>query len=414
MKRVPFLLVMLVIALSLAAFLLVGCSQDDQQATGEFKHGKTVWLLMPYTGEHWWTTLVEYLKQPIEADGWKFEFATAEGSDTTQYEQIITYAQQADILFICPVSREGVNEAIRIAEEEYHCPVVVYKDAITGKASLCAQYSDYDAGLALAKECVQWLEEKYGSADGRTVVALNGDLSSHGWKLRQDGFRWIKENYPNVNFIEVTGGFEPDGWADAIDAALGGAAANVDAILSGSDGAYLLGALEALQKHGKLYYVGDPNHVWVGSIDGKTSTLMWLRNGLIDVVYSQTPDSIAKSLWQIAKEHLLKDPSYQSEPYELHKVPIPLEVKQPEGCYWGGTDKVMVVENIADSQTPTGTTPAPRIDRNNVNTWELWGHSSIKVVGPDLDPIPEFEAKGTRPEWCDQLIAEYEEWLKKQ
>ena len=139
MKRVPFLLVMLVIALSLAAFLFVGCGPDDQTAKVEFKHGKTAWLLMPYTGEHWWSTLVDYLGQAIEADGWKFEFATAEGSDTTQYEQIITYAQQADILFVCPVSREGINEAIRIAEEEYHCPVVVYKDAITGKASLCAQ-----------------------------------------------------------------------------------------------------------------------------------------------------------------------------------------------------------------------------------------------------------------------------------
>ena len=139
---------------------------------------------------------------------------------------------------------------------------------------------------------------------------------------------------------------------------------------------------------------------------------MWLRNGLIDVVYSQTPDSIAKSLWEIAKEHLVKDPSYQYEPYEMPKVPIPLEVQQPSGCFWGGTDKVMTVEEISDSQTPTGTTPAPRVDRENVNTWELWGHSSISMVGPDLDPIPEFEAKGTRPAWCDELIEEYEEWAE--
>jgi len=381
----------------------------------EFKHGKTVWLLMPYTGEFWWNMLVAFLEERVKADGWNFNFTTAEGSDTTQFDQIVTYARQADILFIDPTSIDGVNEAVRIAEEQYHTPVVIYKDYISGKARLCAQYNDLEAAQAMAKEAVEWIKQRYGTTEGKTVIALNGDLRQSGWKLRADGFRWIQENHPEIKFIEITGGMTPEGWADVAEACIAGPGSDAVAILAASDGPYLLGALQALEKYDKLYYAGDPNHVFVASIDGKPSTLMWLRQGYIDVVYSQTPDSIAASLWKLAKEYILKDASYQYPPYELPGIPVPLEVKQPEGCYWGGEDKVMMVEQVPYSQTPMGTTPAPRVDRYNVNNWDLWGNKIIKILGGfDLDPLPTFTAKGIQPEWSKELVEEFNKWLGKE
>ena len=379
----------------------------------KFKHGKTVWLLMPYTGEFWWNTIVEYVGKAVKLDGWNFNFTTAEGSDTTQFDQITTYAQKADILFVFPTSFTGINEAVRIAEEQYHCPVVVYKDFITGAARVCAQYNDLEAGELMAKEAVKWIQKKYGTTKGKTVISLNGDLKFSGWRLRCDGFRWIKKNHPEINFVEIIGGLTPEGWADVAQACIAGPGSEAVALLAASDGPYLLGALDALAKYGKLYYTGDPKHIFVASIDGKPSTLTWLRHGYIDTVYSQTPDSIAVSLWGIAKKYILKDASYQYPPYEMPKIPTPLKVKQPKGCYWGGENLVMTVERVPDTKTPMGTTPSPRVDRNNVNTWGLWGNSIVKLIGEDLDPVPAFEAKGKEPAWSKKLLSDYKAWAGK-
>jgi ABC-type sugar transport system substrate-binding protein len=413
LKTAMVFLASVVVIAAAGVFPAMGGSKQEVAEEMEFKNGKTVWLLMPYTGEYWWNMLVTFLGREVEADGWNFNFTTAEGSDTTQFEQITTYAQQADIIFVNPTTMTAINEAVRIAEEQYHTPVVIYKDHITGAARVCVEYSDFEAAQAMAKEAVEWIQDKYGSTRGKTVIALNGDLRLSGWKLRADGFRWIKENHPEINFIEVNGGMTPEGWADVAEATIGGAGKDAVALLAASDGAYLLGALSALEKYGKLYYAGDPNHMYVASIDGKPSTLTWLRRGYIDVVYSQTPDSIAASLWRIAKDHIVKDPSYQYSPYDAPQVPLPLKVQQPEGCYWGGKDLVMTVKKVEYSETPMGKTPSPRVDRNNVNLWDLWGNSIVQMIGEDLDPVPTFKAKGKEPEWSKKLMSEFNSWAGK-
>ena len=384
-----------------------------ESATSTFKYGKTVWLLMPYTGEFWWKMLVTFLGNDVKADGWNFNFVSAEGSDTTQFDQLTVYAQKADILFIDPTSSVAQNQAVRMAEERYHTPIVVYKDTITGAARVQVQYNDLVAGQALAKEAVQYVQQRYGTTKGKTVLAVNGDPKLSGWKLRADGFSWIKENHPEMKFVEVTGGLTPEKWADASQAAIAGPASDAVAIVSASDGAYLLGTLQTLAKYGKLAYVGEPNHIYVGSIDGKPSTFVWLRRGYIDTVYSQTPDSIAASLWQISKQYILKDSSYQRPPYKMPDVPLPLKVEQPKGTYWGGENLVMTVEKVPDSKTPTGTTPANRVDRTNVNTWTLWGNSIVPLIGEDLSPVPTFNVKGTEPTWSGELVSAYKAWAGK-
>jgi ABC-type sugar transport system substrate-binding protein len=376
----------------------------------KFANGKTVWLLMPFTGEYWWNTIVEYVGKAVKLDGWNFNFTTADGSDTKQFDQITTYAQKADILFVFPTSFTGINEAVRIAEEQYHCPVVSFKGYITGKSRFCEMFDDFQSGELMAKEAVAWIQKKYGTTKDKTVIAVNGDLKQSGWKLRQDGFDWIKKNHPEINYIAIEGGLSPEGWADVADSCIAGAGSKVDAIISASDGPYLLGTISALAKYGKLYYQDDPKHIFVASIDGKPSTLQWLRQGYVDAVYSQVPDAISYSAWEVAKKYIVKDASYQSSPYKMPEIPVPLTVKQPEGTYWGGKDKVMIIETVPYSKTPTGTTPAPRVDKNNVNTWALYGNSIIQLLGDDIRPTPTFAAKGKQPAWCAKVLSEYKKW----
>lgn len=382
--------------------------------TQEFKYGKTMWLLHVYTGEFWWNTIAEYLKQHVEASGWKFNFVSADGSDTTQFDQIITYAQQADILFVYPTSTTGINEAVATAENTYHCPVVAYTNYITGKsAGGCLMYDDKTAGQQMAQTAVQWLQDKYGTTEGKTVIAINGDLTMSGWKLRQDGFDWIKAEHPEINYIEITGGLTPEGWADVADSCIAGAGGKVDAILSASDGAYLLGTLQALEKYNKLYYQGDPKHVYVASIDGKPSALQWLRYGYIDEIYVQVPDVMAAAQWQIAMDYIIKDASYQTAPYTMPQIPLPLTVQQPAGTYWGGADITTEMKMYDFSETPVAISPLPRITKDNVNTWEIYGNSIIPVLGLDLDPIPTFKAKGTAPEWSQGLLDDFAAFIAK-
>lgn len=408
----------LIVAISMVAGVYPAMSEGKAKPEApeemEFKHGKTVWLLHVFAGENWWNTIMYYLQMHVENAGWNFNFVSADGSDTTQFDQIITYAQQADILFVYPTSTNALNEAVRMAEEEYHCPVVAYTNYITGpSAGGCLMYDDETAGQLMAKEAVQWLEDKYGTTVGKTVLAINGDLTMSGWKLRQDGFDWIKTAHPEINYIEITGGLTPEGWADVADSAIAGAASDVDVILSASDGAYLLGTMQALEKYGKLYYKGDPNHVFIASIDGKTSTLQWVRYGLVDTVYVQVPDVMAAAQWQLAFEYILKDASYQYPPYEIPQIPVPLTIRQPEGTYWGGENIVTTMKMYDFSETPIAISPLPRITRENVNTWGIYGNSIISVLGNDLDPIPTFVAKGTLPVWSQGLLDEFAAFVGK-
>ena len=427
MKKTLLWIVMLLVITSLVGLLFIGCKEEaaeeevaeeeeeeevaeeeEEEVAQEFKFGKTMWLLHVFTGEFWWNTIANYLQQHVEESGWNFNFVSADGSDTTQSDQIITYAQQADILFVYPTSTTGPNEAVREAEETYHCPVVAYTNYITGKsAGGVLMYDDETAGRQMAQEAVAWIEEKYGTTEGKTVIAVNGDLTMSGWKLRQDGFDWIKTEHPEINYIEVTGGLTPEGWAEAIDPVIAGAGNDVVAILSASDGAYLQGTVAALEKYDKLFYVGDPNHVYVTSIDGKPSAIQWLRYGYIDAVYVQVPDVMAAVQWQLAMDYILKDASYQYEPYAIPEIPLPLEITQPEGTYWGGADITTTLQMYDFSETPVAISPLPRITHENANTWEIYGNSIISVLGYDMDPIPTFEAQGEVPEWSQALLDEF-------
>ncbi len=436
MKKTLLWIVVLVISISMiAAFSLYGCkgggaaaettavsettaaaetTAAETAAAQDFKFGKTMWLLHVFTGEFWWNTIANYLQQHVEAAGWNFNFVSADGSDTTQSDQIITYAQQADILFVYPTSTTGPNEAVREAEETYHCPVVAYTNYITGKSTGgCLMYDDETAGRQMAQEAVAWIEDKYGTTEGKTVIAVNGDLTMSGWKLRQDGFDWIKTEHPEINYIEVTGGLTPEGWAEAIDPVIAGAGSDVVAILSASDGAYLQGTVAALEKYGKLYYVGDPNHVYVTSIDGKPSALQWLRYGYIDAVYVQVPDVMAAVQWDLAMQYILKDASYEYDPYPWPEIPLPLTIHQPEGTYWGGEDITCELKMYDFSETPIAISPLPRITKDNVNNWDIYGNSIIPVLGYDMDPIPIFAAKGTQPDWSQPLLDEFAAFVGK-
>lgn len=387
-------------------------------APTEFKHGRTLTLIMGYLGEYWWYTCAKYFELAVskipdlQGKRWKFVLDTADGSDTRQSEQIETYAQKSDLVVVNAVSLEGVNKAVRTAEEEFHCPVIPVKDAITGKGRFQIEFSDFWASTSMIDDAVNFLRKKYGSEKGRIILAQNGDTRFRGWLFRYLGFRTCPERYPEVDFKEFMGGASPEGWADAADAFI--SVTTPDAIVSASDGPYLFGTMEALARYGKLYYYGNPEHIFVTSIDGKPSALMWVRKGYQTSTYPQCPDAIYFSTWEIARKFIIKDASYQQPPYTMPEVPLPLAWRQPVGTWWGGSDKYLVIDKVDWSETPWGGAPGYRVTSENVNTWEMWGNMVTILLGKEALQDKEFAAKGTPPSGSARLVEEYIRWWEAQ
>ncbi|MEM1718405.1 MAG: substrate-binding domain-containing protein [Thermosphaera sp.] len=380
----------------------------------EFKHGGTVTLIMGYLGEYWWYTCAKYFELAVSkipdlhGRRWKFVLDTAEGSDTRQSEMIEIYALKSDLLVVNAVSIDGVNTAVRKAEETYHCPVIPVKDIISGRGRFQIEFSDFWASSSMVDDAVDWMRKKYGTAEGKILLAQNGDLSFRGWLYRYIGFRTCLEKYPEVDFKEFIGGVSPEGWADAADAFI--STTTPDAIVSASDGPYLVGTLEALARYGKLYYVDNPEHIFVTSIDGKPSASMWVRKGYTDSVYPQCPDAIYFSTWEIARQYIIKDASYQQAPYSMPEIPLPLAWRQPKGTWWGGEDKYLIIDKVDWSETPSGQAPGYRVTPDNVNTWEMWGNLVTVLLGKEALQDKEFPAKGTPPPWSARLVEEYIRW----
>jgi len=346
----------------------------------------------------------------VEADGWTFAFDSADGSDTKMYDQIISYAPQYDLLLVFPISKSGVDEAVRIAQEEQHTPVIFCKNFATGDGRFNIGYHDKLAGATLANLAIDWLNTKYGTTEGKTLVSFSGAYTSAGWLLRATGVKEVMDEHPEINFVELLTGGTVAGWTECADTYF--SANTADAIISASDGPYFKGVLDALERYGQLYYVGDPNHIPVATIDGKPSQLQWIRRGYVDAALPQPIDAMFIASWQLAKQYIIKDASYQYSPYPMPEIPVPLEISQPTGSYWGGEDVKMTIDRglayPGETTMPQGQTPVYVIDKDNVNNPDIWGNKYTFWKGKEAIQDVTWRAQGDVPSWSQPLINEYE------
>ncbi|MEM2912473.1 MAG: substrate-binding domain-containing protein [Candidatus Bathyarchaeia archaeon] len=373
----------------------------------QFKNGKRVMYLTPRIEETFWVACMEYLKRAVEADGWTFAFDSAGGSVSTQYDQVINYAPLYDLIILFPIDKDGVKEAVRIAQEQYHTPVIYVKNFAIGDGRFNIGFDDVRAGEMMAELAIEYLVNKYGNAEGRTIVYFTH--TTGGWLLRKTGIEKVKAKHPEVNWVELPTGGTVAGWADAADAYF--SVNTADVILSSSDGPYFKGVLDALERYGKLYYAEDPNHIYCITIDGKPSQYQWIRRGYADVALPQPIDAIMYATWELAKEYIVKDPSYQYPPYKMPEIPVPLVVKQPEGAFWGGENVTITLERgkvFPETNMPQAMTPVYTVNRHNVNDWRFWGNTYTFWKGKEPIQDVTWKAKGTKPAWSDQLLNEYE------
>ncbi|HEY4675125.1 MAG TPA: substrate-binding domain-containing protein [Candidatus Bathyarchaeia archaeon] len=384
-------------------------------AAGEFKHGGSVMYLTPMVGDFFFVACKEYLKRAVEADGWKFAFDSSDWSDATQTDQLVTYADQYDIIFVFPTSLEGINEGIRIAEVEKHTPVVVQKNFVIGEyGRFVISFDDFGVGKRQAEMAVDFIKQKYGTAEGKKVVAFSGSYAASGWRNRALGFKAGIAQFPEVDWEEWECGGDPAGWGNQAD--LYFSTDTADAIVAASAGSYFRGIMDALDRYGKLYYVGDPKHIYTTTIDGKPSELQWIRRGYMDDSFSQSPDALMPIGWNLARDYLLKNADYQKSPYTMPSIPTPLEVGAPPGAYWGEGDPKMTIDKgliYPEVSMPQGVSPVYSVNKDNVNNPDIWGNTYTFWKGKEDIQMLTWPAKGTPPAWSQQLLDDYETMFNK-
>lgn len=378
-------------------------------AASEFAHGKSVMYLTPDIHETWWVACKEYLRKAVEADGWKFAFDVSDWSDTKCTDQLTTYSQQYDIIFVFPTSLEGINEGIRIAEVDNHCPVIVQKNFVIGEnGRFCISFDDHGTGMAQVEKAVAAVKAKYGTTTGKKIICFSGARQASGWRMRAEGFLDGMKLHPEMEYEEWDCGGDIAGWADQAD--LYFSTKTCDAIVSGSGGPYFRGVIEALNRYGKLYYVGDPNHIYCTDLDGKPTDLQWIRDGYLDDCFSQSPDCLMPLGWILARDYIVKNADYQKSPYTMPSIPTPLTVSAPAGGYWpeGATMKIDKGLIFPEVSMPQGVSPVYAVNKDNVNNIAIWGNQYTFWKGKEDIQMITYPAKGTQPAWCKQLLADYE------
>jgi ABC-type sugar transport system substrate-binding protein len=380
-------------------------------AAGEFKHGGSVMYLTPMVGDFFFVACKEYLKRAVEADGWKFAFDNADWSDATQTDQLVTYADQYDIIFVFPTSLEGINEGIRIAEVDKHCPVVVQKNFVKGNyGRFCISFDDVGVGKRQAEKAVEFIKAKYGgTAEGKKVVCFSGSYAASGWRNRAIGFKEGIAQFPEVDWEEWDCGGDPAGWGAQAD--LYFSTDTADAIVAASAGSYFRGIMDALDRYDKLYYVGDPKHIYTTTIDGKPSELQWIRRGYMDDSFSQSPDCLMPIGWHLARDYIVKNADYQKSPYTMPEIPTPLEVEAPANAYWGeGSPKMKIDKGLIypEVSMPQGVSPVYSVNKDNVNNPNIWGNTYTFWKGKEDVQMLTWPAKGTPPAWSQKLLDDYE------
>ncbi|WP_165817997.1 sugar ABC transporter substrate-binding protein [Microbacterium sp. Gd 4-13] len=131
--------------------------------------------------------------------------------------------------------------------------------------------------------------EEMGSrvAAGSAVITLDGDPVTSNGRDRTNGFNdCMKENYPDVQLVNVATEWDPAKAATGIETALN-QYSNVAGIYNQSDATFFPTILDTLQSIGKLIPVGEAGHIVQVSVDASPMAMTAIRDGWLDAAIAQ-------------------------------------------------------------------------------------------------------------------------------
>ena len=252
---------------------------DETDSTEELK----VVYSIPGLSAPIWTVASQGFEAAAEEYGWQYELLDPNDNLETQISQIENaMTKKMDALIITPIDGEAVSALMgNLAEQRI--PVVAIDRQVQGESLTTVEADNYKIGQALGEMYIEDLGDNNGK-----VLIVGGPLSSSATVNRTEGFKDAVSSVDNIEIVAESA-TEMDGEV-VLGAVTNYLQANPDinCVMSCTD--YILPSiLTALDEAGKLYNIGEAEHVNIYSVDGDGYGLSRVVDGTIDATYSLDP-----------------------------------------------------------------------------------------------------------------------------
>ena len=201
------------------------------------------------------------------------------GKQITDFHNLI--AQGAQGIIVVPTDSDAIVPALSYAAEQ-DVPVVAIDIGPSGGKTAMIVRAD---NIRMGEDACQEMGKALGG-QGK-VLSMMGDQATTNGRDRTTGFnQCMAESFPDIEVIE-----QPTYWktdrATSVAQTVVTSTPDLAGIYMQSDAVMLAGVLNVLKSADRLTKVGEPEHIYLVSIDGTPYALEQVREGLLDAAISQ-------------------------------------------------------------------------------------------------------------------------------
>lgn len=201
------------------------------------------------------------------------------GKQITDFHNLI--AQGAQGIIVVPTDSDAIVPALSYAAEQ-SVPVVAIDIGPSGGKTAMIVRAD---NIRMGEDACQEMGKALGG-NGK-VLSMMGDQATTNGRDRTTGFKQcMAESFPDIELIE-----QPTYWktdrATSVAQTVVTSTPDLAGIYMQSDAVMLAGVLNVLKSADRQTKVGEPEHIYLVSIDGTPYALEQVRAGLLDAAISQ-------------------------------------------------------------------------------------------------------------------------------
>lgn len=229
--------------------------------------------------------MVAGAERAMKQMGWDMEVLNPENDLQRQIKMIEDSMAKGDMdaLILSAVDSEGVAATVKKVSDAGIPVVIVDRWPSLGKITFGCGGDWYYHGTLATQEMVRLLTAKNGKPQGKVVAMVIG-MEINALRDRATAMRDVLKKYPGIKVIEKSAPFDSVKAAQVLKDALL-ANKDVDAIWNIAD-VFGMNYVATLKEMGKLYPVGNKNHIIISSMDGTDWALQEIRNGNFDSTVS--------------------------------------------------------------------------------------------------------------------------------
>lgn len=228
---------------------------------------------------------------------------SADGDLETQISQIQDLVnQKCDVIVINSIDAEGIASVCNMAMESGVAIMAVDRKIATD-IYYTLETDNVSAGRDCAMTVADWTFYD-GVKDGAVhVMYVIGDMSSSAQYDRLEGLKGTLQFYPWINVVATPSALETSKVYDAvIDAFTADPAIKAVFVTGGDDS--VTPVVSALRELGKLYAPGDPNYVYIASVDGAPNAIEAIEAGESSFTANQRFDLFCTKILEVARDYM--------------------------------------------------------------------------------------------------------------